>query len=428
METRTGRITPRFVWVGRASARGAAPGESMRFLSRYVFRQTAGALMLILVSLTGMTWIAVALRQLELMTTQGQDVLRFLAMTTLAIPSLMALIAPVALLIAAIHVLNRLNSDSELIVMAAGGMPTWALLQPLAVLALLVSLGIGLVNHWAGPLALRTVRELAVQVRTDLMAQVIQPWRFTSPEARLTVHIRDRAPNGELLGLMMHDARDPKQVVTYLAERGLIVKQSSAAYLLMTKGHIVRRVEKEPVPQIIAFDRYAVDMNQLEQRADQSYNLLKPRERYTYELLAPDPADIIYRNSPGSFTSELHDRFAGPLYTFAFVLVVLAFMGLAQTTRTSRMQSAVGAFVAAILCRIIGIAAANSVVLRPSLAPILYLVPLGSGLMAAIAIQWHMYPRAPSKMARLLSGLSERTKARLAALWPRPARASRQTG
>ena len=104
----------------------------MRILSRYVFRQTAGALVLILVSLTGVVWIAVALRQLELMTTQGQDVLRFLAMTTLAIPSMMALIAPIALLIASIHVLNRLNGDSELIVMTAGGMPAWSLLKPLA--------------------------------------------------------------------------------------------------------------------------------------------------------------------------------------------------------------------------------------------------------------------------------------------------------
>src|SRR5262249_39828160 len=83
-------------------------------------RQTAGALVLILLSLTGMVWIAVALRQIELMTTQGQDVMRFLAMTTLAIPSMMALIAPIALLIASIHVLNRLSSDSELIVMTAG--------------------------------------------------------------------------------------------------------------------------------------------------------------------------------------------------------------------------------------------------------------------------------------------------------------------
>src|SRR5882672_3632577 len=236
----------------------------MRILSRYIFRQTAGALVLILVSLTGVVWIAVALRQLELMTTQGQDVMRFLAMTTLAIPSMMALIAPIALLIASIHVLNRLNSDTELIVMTAGGMPAWSLIKPLGALAFLVSIGIGFVNHVAGPWSQQKLRELAVQVRTDLMAQVIQPWRFTSPEAKLTVHIRDRSPSGELLGLMMHDARDPKQVVTYLAESGLIIKQGGAAYLRMDKGHIVRRLENEASPQIIVFDRYVVDLNQLE--------------------------------------------------------------------------------------------------------------------------------------------------------------------
>src|ERR1700674_1931663 len=252
----------------------------MRILSRYLFRQSAGALLLILVSLTSVTWIAVALRQLELMTTQGQDVLRFLAMTTLAIPSMLALIAPIALLIASIHVLNRLNGNSELIVMAAGGMPAWSLLKPLGMLALVVALCISFVNHVVGPWAQQKLLELSVQVRTDLMSQVIQPWRFTSPEPKLTVHIRDRDPNGELLGLLMHDARDPKQVVTYLSERGRIIKQGTAAYLRMENGHIVRRLENETAPQIVAFDRYAVDINQLEQRSDQTI-FLRPRARYT---------------------------------------------------------------------------------------------------------------------------------------------------
>ena len=96
-----------------------------RTLSRYVFRQVAGATVGILLSLTSVVWIGVALRQLELMTSQGQDALRFLIMTALAIPSMLALIAPIALLIAGIHVLNRLNGDSELIVMTAGGASVW---------------------------------------------------------------------------------------------------------------------------------------------------------------------------------------------------------------------------------------------------------------------------------------------------------------
>ena len=390
----------------------------MRILSRYVFRQTAGALVLILVSLTGVVWIAVALRQLELMTTQGQDVLRFLAMTTLAIPSMMALIAPIALLIASIHVLNRLNSDSELIVMAAGGMPAWSLIKPLGALAFLVSIGIAFVNHVAGPWAQQKLRELAVQVRTDLMAQVIQPWRFTSPEAKLTVHIRDRAPSGELLGLLMHDARDPKQVVTYLAESGLIIKQGSAAYLRMNKGHIVRRLENEASPQIIAFERYAVDINQLEQRADQIV-VVRPRERYTRELLKPDPNDPVFKVNPGSYTSELHERLASPLYTFAFVLLVLAFMGQAQTTRTSRTQAVISAFAVGAFYRVAGIAATNYAVVRPAAAPLLYAAPACAAVSAAIMTQWRLYPRRQSRLSRAVGAFARQAGAAAVALWPR---------
>jgi lipopolysaccharide export system permease protein len=390
----------------------------MRILSRYVFRQTAGALVLILVSLTGVVWIAVALRQLELMTTQGQDVLRFLAMTLLAIPSMMALIAPIALLIASIHVLNRLNSDSELIVMAAGGMPAWALIKPLGALAVLVSLGIGFVNHVAGPWSQQKLRELAVQVRTDLMAQVIQPWRFTSPEAKLTVHIRDRSPSGELLGLMMHDARDPKQIVTYLAETGLIIKQGGAAYLRMEKGHIVRRLENEAAPQIIAFDRYAVDINQLEQRADQVV-VVRPRERYTNELLKPDPNDTVFKLNPGSYASELHERLASPLYTVAFVLMVLAFMGQAQTTRTGRTQALICAFAICVFYRVVGIAATNYAVVHPKAVPLLYAPAAIAAGSAAIMIQWRLYPRRRSRLSRAIGGLALRAGAAAVALWPR---------
>jgi lipopolysaccharide export system permease protein len=390
----------------------------MGILSRYVFRQTTGALVLILLSLTGVVWIAVALRQLELMTTQGQDVLRFLAMTTLAIPSMMAVIAPVALLIACIHVLNRLNNDSELIVMAAGGMPAWSLLKPLATLAFLISIGIAFVNHLAGPWAQQELKELAVQVRTDLMTQVIQPWRFTSPEAKLTVHIRDRAPSGELLGLLMHDGRDPKQVVTYLAESGRIIKQGGAAYLRMDKGHIVRRVDNEPTPQIVAFERYAVDLNQLEQRLDRSL-WLKPRERFTNELLWPNVDDPIYKANPGSFTAELHDRLASPLYAFAFVLLILAFMGQAQTTRTSRSRALVSAFAVAVACRVLGITAANFVALRPTAAPLLYATPACAAVAAAVMTQWRLYPRRRSRLSRAVGALTQRAVAAPVAYWPR---------
>ena len=381
-----------------------------RTLSRYVFWQAAGALLLILVSLTSVVWIGVALRQLDLMTSQGQDAIRFLAITTLAVPSLLALIAPIALLIAGIHVLNRLNGDSELIVMTASGAPVWALVKPLGLLALLVALGVAAVNHLAGPWSQRLLRDYSILVRSDLIGQVIQPGRFSQPEARLTIHIRDRDRNGQLLGLLLHDARDAKQVATYLAEQAQIIKQGDSAFLRMETGHIVRRIEKEKAPQIIAFAQYTVDLNQLEQRSDLS-QFVRPRERYTTELLSPD--DPVQKQGPGRIVSELHERFSSPLYAFAFVFIVLAFVGRAQTTRQSRVRALIAAFSVGIVCRMLGIAANNAVAVRPGIASLLYAIPIGAGLVAAVAMQRQVVPRPASRLFVAFSGALQRLRARL---------------
>jgi lipopolysaccharide export system permease protein len=369
-------------------------------LSRYIFRQTAGSLLLILLSLSGMVWIALALKQLNLVTTQGQETWLLFKMTLLALPNLMALIAPLALLVAAIHVLNRLNSDSEMIVASAAGATVWNAARPLLTLALLVSIAVSLVNHFGMPWSLRLLRDYVIQVRTDLITQVIQPGRFSSPENNLTFHIRDRSTSGELLGLIMHDARDDKQVVTFLAERGRIIKQDSAAYLLMEAGHILRRSgAKDPV-QIVAFDRYAMDLAGFEQKDDGF--VLKPRERYFSELINPDPSDLARRQQIGHLRAELHERFSSPLYPFAFVLIAIAFVGQAQTTRQNRVESMVLAFMAAAALRLAGMAATNWVTLRASAVPVVYALPIFAIVLATAVAHRRMRPRQSSKLAQML--------------------------
>jgi hypothetical protein len=65
----------------------------------------------------------------------------------------------------------------------------------------------------------------------------------------------------------------------------------------MEKGHVLRRLENEPSPQIISFQSYPVDLNRLDQRVD-PVPVLRPRERYTTELLRPDKDDPQYKAAP----------------------------------------------------------------------------------------------------------------------------------
>jgi lipopolysaccharide export system permease protein len=377
----------------------------MTIVSRYIFRQTAGTLLLILLSLTGVVWIALALRQLNLVTTQGQDAWQFIKITLLALPNLMALIAPIALLVSAIHVLNRLNGDSELIVLSAGGATIWNVARPLLVLALLVALAVSFVNHLAMPWSLRLLRQYITDMRTDLISQVIQPGRFNSPENNLTFHIRDRGPDGELLGLVMHDSRDQKQVSTYLAERGHIIKQDDSSYLLMQGGHILRRGAPDEPVRIITFEQYAIDLARFEPK-DQGIDL-KPRERYLSELLDVDPKSDALKKTPGLMIAELHERFSSALYPFAFMLLAVAFVGQAQTTRQNRVEAIVAAFLIAAGCRLAGLAGTNIVSMSPRMAWFVYAIPLVAMALGVIVALRRMRPRPRSRLSAIVSGSME---------------------
>ena len=353
------------------------PPGAMTIFERYVFRQAGGALLIILLSLSSIVWVALALRQLNVVTSQGQDVWMLVKMTTLALPNLMAIIAPFSLLIAAIHTLNRLNGDSELIVMTASGATVWRSARPLLLLAALVAVGVGFVNHVGMPWSLRLLREYIVQVRTDVLTQVIQPGQFSSPEHGLTFHIRERAMNGELLGLIVNDTRDRAQTQSYLAERGVIVKREPSNYLIMTEGHIVRRSDQDEPAQIVAFDKYAVDLDRFEKKISGDDDL-KPRERYLSELLNPEPDSRQYKSAPGKFRSELHERTSNPLYPIAFTMIALAAVGQARSTRQNRIQQVTLAFVLAAALRLGGLALNNIVVMNAQAVVLLYGVPIAA--------------------------------------------------
>jgi len=378
--------------------------DAMTIFERYVFRQAGGALLIILFSLSGIVWVALALRQLNVVTSQGQDAWMLFKMTTLALPGLIAIIAPFALLIATIHTLNRLNGDSELIVLTASGATIWTPAKPILLLAALVAMGVAFVNHAAMPWSFRLLREYVVQVRTDLLTQVIQPGRFSSPERNLTFHIRERAPNGELLGLIMHDTRDKKQTQSYLAERGVIVKQEASSYLVMSDGHILRRMAGDEPAQVIAFDKYAVDLAQFERKLAGNSHDLKTRERYLGELLNPEPTSKRYRQAPGRFWAEVHERFSSPLYPFAFALIALAWVGQAQSTRQNRMHYVVAAFVIAVSARVAGLGLNNIVSIETAMAPLLYVLPIGA---AGVALWLMNKPTRESAAPAFVGNLFE---------------------
>jgi len=383
----------------------------MTLFSRYVFRQVANAFVIILVTLTTIVWLATALKQLDLIISQGQGFVLFLKMTVLSLPGLMALIAPNAMLMASLYTLDRMNGDSELIVMTAAGAPVWRIGAPFVVLASMVCVVILICNLWVMPASMRALRALITQVRTDVISQVLQPGRFSSTEPGLTFHIRDRSPTGDLLGLLVHDERDDKLVMSYLAERGRIISNDDGAYLVMFDGHVHRYEVKDPSKgvQIVAFDQYVLNISDFSAK-DTSSKELRPRERYLNELLNPDPNLLKNKGASGQLRTELHDRFSTPFYPLLFAFLAVAVLGHARTTRESRWAQILVAAGIAVGLRVSGLTASNLVTLSAGATPLVYVIPIGAIIVAALVAHVRMSPELRSKLSLQLKFVPDNIK------------------
>ena len=348
----------------------------MGSIGRYMFRAIIGAFLITLVSLTVVIWFTQAMRDFDPITSQRQTLLVFVGITGMIVPLLVMMIAPIALVMAAAHVLNKLGSDSEIIVMNAAGVSPWRLLRPFLAAAVLVSVLVAAIAAYVSPRSLRELRDWGAQVRADILTNIVQPGRFTTIGGNLTFHIADRQPNGLLVGIFVDDRRDPNEHATYLAERGEIVKTDKASFLVLEGGSIQRMEAGQRDPRIITFERYPFDLSQF--TSSPQNVVYTVREKYIWELLWPQPDDALYAAQPDQYRSELHDRLATPLYPLAFVILAFAFLGPPQTTRQSRTLALLGMIGAVSLLRLIGFVSVIVGVRVPSVLAVQYVALFGA--------------------------------------------------
>jgi lipopolysaccharide export system permease protein len=375
-------------------------------IDRYIFRATFGAFLLVLVSLTGIIWITQALREIDLVTNQGQTMLVFLGIAGLLVPILMLIIAPIAFVIAVVYAIDKLNGDSEIVVMSAAGMSPGRLFRPFLAVAILVALFVGFISAYLSPALQRDMYERVTKIRTDLVTNIVQPGRFLTIEGGLTFHIRERQANGDLFGIMIDDRRIAGERSTFLAEEGSIVKQDGGTFLLLNNGSI-QRLEKGHVdPRIVLFDRYVFDLSRFASGGRPSGAPLPPRERYLWQLLYPDPDDSLVKAR--HFRAELHERLLAPLYPLAFVVLAFAAIGGPRTTRQSRGFAIALAIGCVASLRIIGFACIVFSLHTPAAIEVLYgLVILAIGL-GVLAIRRGFTIEPPVLLTKLLLAISER--------------------
>jgi lipopolysaccharide export system permease protein len=389
----------------------------MGSIDKYIFRTTLASFALVLVSLTGVIWITQALRGIDLMTSQGQTIITFLGITSLVIPALVLIIAPIALMIAISHTLNKLATDSEIIVMNAAGFSPFRLFRPFFYATCVVALLVAFIAAYLAPDGMRRIKQWDAEITADVLTNILQPGRFAQLDQNLTIRIRERLPGGVLSGIFVDDRRDPKERVTIIADHGTVMKSENGSYLILEDGNLERFEEGKRDPALVAFGRYAFDMSKFSNHGRDV--ALGIRERYIWELISPPDDDPIFEQLSGQFRAELHDRFMSPVYPFAFAVLTFAFLGTPRTTRQSRNFSIGGSILAVFGLRMAGFACSVVTVKTPAAALLQY-----SMLFASIAIGlWMIVGGIVVEPPAALIEAVNKSNARIARLLGRPAAA-----
>lgn len=338
-------------------------------VDRYVFRTIFGGFLLILINLTLVIWITQILRQVDLITNQGQTILVFLRITGLLVPILMLVIAPIAIVIAVSYALTKLNGDSELVVMNAAGISPRRAFRPVLVSCLMVALFVGYLSAFLAPWLQRQMAQELARVRTDVVSNIVRPGAFVTVDRGLIFHIREKHAENQFQGVFIDDTRDPEEHNTIVAEYGQIVQRGGSAFMIMRDGNVERRRAKERDPAIVVFDQYAFDLTRLAPAPMVSVGL---KEKYLWELAFPDPDDPVLKASPGQFRVELHNRIFEPLYPVAFGIVAFAILGFPRTTRQSRAVSSFAVITAVAALRLGGFAGVIIAASVPAMLAVVY--------------------------------------------------------
>lgn len=354
----------------------------MNTISAYVFRQALGPLLAILGALAAIAILTQGLNQLDIIITNRRAGFAFAWVTILALPQLISLILPMAVFIAVVYALNRMQSESEIAVLYGAGYSRQRLARPILQLAVLAAIAHLTINVIIQPWSFEERRKVFYDLRTDIASSLIEEGSFTYPAEGLTLYARSRGGGGELRDLLINDGRTQPSI-TYTARAGAIVTVDGAPAIVMRDGQVQRQTEEGSV-DVLDFDRYVLKFDGVFEEPDLFF--LKASDRTLFDLIFPDRTSHYDQQNVDEFLAEAHGRLSAPLLNIALALVALVGVLVGEFSRRGYGRRIMWAAIVALVIRLAALMTQAAAADQPELNALQYALPLVVIVVAAMML------------------------------------------
>jgi lipopolysaccharide export system permease protein len=364
----------------------------MQKVSGYILRRSTVAFLFVTLSLVCAIWLMQSLRLIDLIVNRGLPFSMFFYMSMLMLPTFLALILPVSLFTAVLFAYNRLTMDSELLVMRAAGISQTGLSKSAFLLAGIVTVIIYSLTLYLLPLSFREFKDRQVTIRNDFSTVLLQEGVFTELAMGITVFVRERGAEGELLGVLVHDGRNPEKPVTMMAENGALVRTDEGPQVIMVNGNRQEVSKDSGALSLLYFDRYVLDVHSVDKTLDKRWR--EPRERFLDELFFPDMTDGNNRFNAAKLRAEGHQRLTLPIYALTFTVIALAALLSGDYARRGLGKRITTAILLIVAIQGAALGFTNLAARFPWLVPLIYLnamLPLIGGIIVLFRPKKHTF-------------------------------------
>lgn len=351
---------------------------------RYVLSQLFVLFGFFALVLVAVYWVNRAVVLFDQLISDGHAASVFLEFTALTLPSVIALVLPMAAFAAAVYVTNRLSSESELTVMQATGFSPWRQARPVLFFGILVAVMMSLLTHFLVPQSREQFREREQEISASVSARLLREGVFLHPSDGVTFFFRDMTPGGELSDVFLSDRRQDGREIIYTAQQAFLLRDSEGSKMVMLAGQAQTLNEDTGRLSITQFSDLTYDISRLIVPSKRKRRKLDAIP--TYELLTR--TDAIAEETgekPGEVVEAGHMRFQGPLLGLVAALVGFSALLVGGYSRFGTTRQIVAAIFLLVLIKLIEGGVTDPVRGNPALWPLVYL-PSFVGLIIVVLL------------------------------------------
>jgi len=355
-------------------------------LNRYFLAQLIGPFGFFSLVIVGILWLAQALPLIDNVIESGQSAAVFLEITSYLIPRVLMVALPISALAASLYALNKLYTESELVVMMTAGLSPMALARPVIIFGTLVMVIMAVVTLLLVPASQTMLGQRLADFRSDFAKTLIKEGQFIHPANGVTLFIKDTSKAGEMAGLFLSDRRDEANPVIYTAQKALLLQDEDGIRIVMFDGNIQYLPDASTRLSTVHFDQFSYDLGSL--LAAPVAHSRTPFQRFLPELLWP--TETMLASGPWSkadFVAEANHKLAMPLSALVLPLISLGAILAGGFRRGGFMGRVVGAVMLGLFVQA-GLGISKTMVQsNAALFPIIYL-PVLIGLAIALLLLW----------------------------------------